>query len=249
MDKCIRNRDGERLLAKIVEACLYNRQSKFEVELYRYNVGVMGIPLQFSVDGVEPYKISSFLKKFGQQNKMECELIKKEIKDENYTMGAFASIKLPKTTVSDIENSEIRRNQEHENVIRKKVLDYYNKMNNYSLSKELRPLILNDVREVIKMGYVVNGIRNERVKACFVVTQNFIQVDPDYRSSYYSMYRYSEYSGQPLATPEMTALALVILDYVANSIEHEYSTQCVQRSIRVLNVGVEITIQVGVYFS
>lgn len=249
MDKCIRELDDKKLYMAIEDACLNNRQSKFEIELYRFNRGFMGLPSKFSEENVEPRKISAFLKRFGQEHKMECEMLEKESHETDYTMVSVASIRLPKTTVSDIENAQISRNREHENSIRKKVLPYYGQMNNYSLSKELRPLVLNDIREVIRKAKQESTIHNDRVKVSYIVTKNFIQIDPDYKSRYYSMYRFAEYGGQNLDTPDMTALALVILDYVFTSIEHEYSTQCVQRSIRVLNIGVEVTIQVGVYFS
>ena len=242
MENCIRKMDEKGLWEKIQSACLNQNQTVFKLVLYRYTKGFFGKTTNTSEEGIEPRKITAFLKSFCAKYKIDCVIYEKEEKKESYTHVSLAELTLSHITVSNIKNARIFQNRERENIIRKKTISYYVPMENTELVQQLKPLIIQDFKAIIAKKQNQVSIHNNDISVQCLVSQNQLLVDPDYKNYFYHRYSYKDYNGHSLNAMEMSAMALVLLDILFEQLERDYPKLLITKNIRVLNIGVEITI-------
>ena len=238
--------DEKKLWSQIQYACLNENRSEFQIPLYRYTKGFLGLPAKCSRTDAEPRKISAFLKQFCKKYKIQYEMIEKESPKEGYTHVMIVSLKLPHTTVSMIENARANQSRERENAIRKNTLDCYRRIDKLPATTQLKQAILEDTSTLLRKKMPTLGAVNRSISVKYLVRDSHIQVDSDYRSYCYKSYQYEQYGMPTLNGKEMSALGLAFMDYIFENLESEFAGHPVFRNIRILNIGIEVTFQMTV---
>ncbi len=244
MEECIKNMDEKALWDNIQNACLDWNQTTFQFTLYRYTRGLFGKPAETDMGDLDPKKLHSFLKSFSEKYQINSTFY--DIADVHglYTHTASVKFELTDTAVRSIKNGRIFQNQEKENIIRKKVLSYYTPMGNSALAKNLKPLVIRDFQELFTQKQEMLTIHQDFITVRCLVSQNRLLMDPDYKKSCYRQYLYEAHEGHNLDGVEMAALALVLMDAAFLRLEQDYSRLVTIKSIRILNIGVEITLRI-----
>lgn len=244
MENCIKQMDEKALWDYIQNACLNRNQTIFQARLYRYTRGLFGKPVETDMGELDYRKLNAFLKDFCEKYQINGTFYDVADRQGVYTHTASVKLELTDTTVRSIRNAKLFQDKEKENIIRKKVISYYGPMSNSDLAKKLMPLVVKDFQEIsVKKQQNLTAHQDFITIRC-LIARNQLLIEPDYQKHCYRQYLYADYDGHPFDGVEMSALAMVLLDAVFLCLEQDYSKQLTTKEIRILNIGVEITIRV-----
>lgn len=244
MEEYIIKMNEKALWSAIQSACLNQDQTSFSFTLYQYNKGFRGRIAESSLEGTDPRKLNTFLKNFAAKYQLNVSFYEMEEAEGAYTHTVSVKLELTDIAARGIKNAKLYQDMEKENILRKKVLPYCGPMENSTLFQKIKPLIVKDFQDIsVKKQQELTVQRNYITIRC-LITQNQIQVEPDYKRYCYRQYRYADFEGGLFDAMEMSALAIILLDAVYMQLEQQYSMQATTKRIRILNVGIEISLRV-----
>lgn len=244
MEEYIIKMNEKALWNAIQSACLNQDQTSFSFTLYQYNKGFRGRIADTSLKGTDPRKLNTFLKNFSTKYQLNVSFYENEEAEGPYTHTASVKLELTDIAARGIKNAKLYQDMEKENILRKKVLPYYGPMENSALFKNIKPLIVKDFQDISVKKQQELTVQHNYITIRCLIAQNQIQVEPDYKKCCYRQYRYADFEGSILDAMEMSTLAIVLLDAVYMQLEQQYSMQATTKRIRILNVGIEISLRV-----